>query len=190
MRPAQVPSAATGFTLPETMLPTCACVLTSPEGPRMVSLSIQPQIPIVGVGPPPSSKRARPVFGHRASTVLPSGEIKRGGPPSISAVPNCTSLQFLRLIESPQSQGSKHGVPAGTDGPATMHVPPPMVKRRTAVIGSTTCSSVGPQQPSAEPVEQARVLPTTRLPPCQPIGHSPDVAVWSKTFTDVRATRS
>src|ERR1700724_3308840 len=63
--------------------------------------------------------------------------------------------------------------PAWEGEPASTHWLPPRVKRRTAVAGSTTCSSSGPQQNAPPPgVHAGTFASTTLLAPCQPMGHS------------------
>src|SRR6266849_7986748 len=66
---------------------------------------------------------------------------------------------------------SSHTTPAGDAAPATTQVGPPSVKWRTAVAGSTTCSSCGDAEKGPPPCVHAGTLATTRLSvPCQPIG--------------------
>src|SRR5215831_17046036 len=83
-------------------------------------------------------------------------------------------LRTVALVKAASTQAT----PAGVAGPATWQFGPPRTNRRTAVAGSTTCSSIGLQQKGPPPWVQELTLATTRLfVPCHPVGQRVDSPV-------------
>src|ERR1700674_261061 len=161
MRPPHVPSELTGTRLPST-LPMRGC-WTSPAEITCVE-PIHPHPCMASVRVPPLSKVVPDA--PTIAVTMPSGDRYAGVKPWMENDRTVVPVQLMTFALACVS----HTLPAGEGGPAIQQVPP-MVNLRTAVAGSTTWNSCGPQQPGPPPWVQAGTLATTRLlVPCQPVG--------------------